>query len=638
MQKFFKSELGRSMVEMLGVLALVGVLSVAAVAGYSYAITKWKANETLSEIGQRAMEESLFLMKPSTNPVLGMQLPETDFGPTSSLGYAVSAFISDVNEDYFEIVLQNVPGAVCQQLIRDDEISIGIFVGETLASGEPSLCGTEETTPEMSFVFRADLSRFDNCSKKGYFDLTDLSCHCSGNTYIDSETNECLCPAGHVWSEDEKTCVESLCPENQYETVTNGCVPCSDQTPYKVSGAGATLCVSVCGEDNKMLYQGLCMDKNRCKWGEEVINHGGGCYPCTNKTLYIPYDSFAESMCKACKQTTGKDHHMTSLGVCVQTDDCIKGTSVRCQSSTGGDGGCCSCTGNNDLVIGGNGVVGPVEKEYCEACLNSAGQKNRKVEGIYCVKIVCDEGEFKGSDGKCYPCSKQGAVSIGTDAALIASCEAESCGREATADGLCQIKDCPEGTSVRLESGACYSCSQETGFNVGTVAADQAACLACSPARHLTSWNYCVLTGRCANVPIYNGAYCIECHDARALLIGTGPVEMKECNENCQGKRIALGSGYCALKSCAEKTQFMDAKGACHDCSYTASVKVGPDDYTQALCRACEQHPRFVINNICYRCDTDETPDVTTEAEKSACTLCTERTISADGKKCILKQ
>ncbi len=40
MQKFFKSELGRSMLEMLGVLALVGVLSIAAVAGYSYALCR----------------------------------------------------------------------------------------------------------------------------------------------------------------------------------------------------------------------------------------------------------------------------------------------------------------------------------------------------------------------------------------------------------------------------------------------------------------------------------------------------------------------------------------------------------------------------------------------------------------------
>ena len=36
---------GRSMVEMLGVLAIIGVLSVGAIAGYSKAMTKYKLNK-----------------------------------------------------------------------------------------------------------------------------------------------------------------------------------------------------------------------------------------------------------------------------------------------------------------------------------------------------------------------------------------------------------------------------------------------------------------------------------------------------------------------------------------------------------------------------------------------------------------
>ena len=40
---------GRSMVEMLGVLAIVGVLSVGAIAGYSKAMTKYRLDKTVSE-------------------------------------------------------------------------------------------------------------------------------------------------------------------------------------------------------------------------------------------------------------------------------------------------------------------------------------------------------------------------------------------------------------------------------------------------------------------------------------------------------------------------------------------------------------------------------------------------------------
>ena len=40
---------GRSMIEMLGVLAIIGVLSVGGIAGYSKAMEKWKINKVISE-------------------------------------------------------------------------------------------------------------------------------------------------------------------------------------------------------------------------------------------------------------------------------------------------------------------------------------------------------------------------------------------------------------------------------------------------------------------------------------------------------------------------------------------------------------------------------------------------------------
>ena len=43
---------GRSMIEMLGVLAIVGVLSVGGIAGYSKAMTKFKINKTTDQISQ----------------------------------------------------------------------------------------------------------------------------------------------------------------------------------------------------------------------------------------------------------------------------------------------------------------------------------------------------------------------------------------------------------------------------------------------------------------------------------------------------------------------------------------------------------------------------------------------------------
>ena len=43
-------ESGRSMIEMLGVLAIIGVLSVGGIAGYSQAMSKFKVTKTIDQI------------------------------------------------------------------------------------------------------------------------------------------------------------------------------------------------------------------------------------------------------------------------------------------------------------------------------------------------------------------------------------------------------------------------------------------------------------------------------------------------------------------------------------------------------------------------------------------------------------
>ena len=46
----FKNQSGRSMIEMLGVLAIIGVLSVGGIAGYSKAMMKYRINKTIEQI------------------------------------------------------------------------------------------------------------------------------------------------------------------------------------------------------------------------------------------------------------------------------------------------------------------------------------------------------------------------------------------------------------------------------------------------------------------------------------------------------------------------------------------------------------------------------------------------------------
>ncbi len=56
MKNFYKNEeTGRSMVEMLGVLAIIGVLSIGGISGYSKAMSKFRVNKTLDQISMLVM-------------------------------------------------------------------------------------------------------------------------------------------------------------------------------------------------------------------------------------------------------------------------------------------------------------------------------------------------------------------------------------------------------------------------------------------------------------------------------------------------------------------------------------------------------------------------------------------------------
>ena len=50
------SESGRSMVEMLGTLAIIGVLSVGAIGGYSYGMDKYRANTIMNDVMLRSVD------------------------------------------------------------------------------------------------------------------------------------------------------------------------------------------------------------------------------------------------------------------------------------------------------------------------------------------------------------------------------------------------------------------------------------------------------------------------------------------------------------------------------------------------------------------------------------------------------
>ena len=105
-KNYKRSQKGRSMVEMLGVLAIVGVLSVGGVYGYGVAMKKHKANEALHKASLMATTVSAYAM--SNDGDLPSSI--TDF---TNSGYATT--LSD-NGTQFKLTVAGIGFDVCTQM------------------------------------------------------------------------------------------------------------------------------------------------------------------------------------------------------------------------------------------------------------------------------------------------------------------------------------------------------------------------------------------------------------------------------------------------------------------------------------------------------------------------------------------
>ena len=111
MKKTRKNESGRSMVEMLGVLAVVGVLSVGGISAYTTAMEKNKANELLHRASMLATTISAQAM--TNNGTLPSTV--TSFGNTNYGTFSTTA-TEALDGKGFSIEISNMDSAVCTQM------------------------------------------------------------------------------------------------------------------------------------------------------------------------------------------------------------------------------------------------------------------------------------------------------------------------------------------------------------------------------------------------------------------------------------------------------------------------------------------------------------------------------------------
>ncbi|MBQ9738029.1 MAG: hypothetical protein IJV75_00740 [Alphaproteobacteria bacterium] len=178
-------ESGRSMVEMLGTLAIVGVLSVGGIAGYSYGMDKYRANTIINDIMLRAIDVNAQF--DSTGDANLSEWPTTTVGKyaigleNETIGIQVSDLPKRLCEMVFEGMINNATvkiGTTEYDSATDDDIcgdtNTMVFYVDDTASTK-----TEETTTTTEPPCKSDncpCTSNDECNANQYCATTAPSC------------------------------------------------------------------------------------------------------------------------------------------------------------------------------------------------------------------------------------------------------------------------------------------------------------------------------------------------------------------------------------------------------------------------------------------------------------------------------
>ncbi len=259
---------GRSMVEMLGVLAVIGVLSIAGIMGYTYAMTKYQANQIIAEINYIANDIEMQMHRGNKTVSLGDPYGSAgaDDGHINTSGYPLkyncggaeigtcpSGSICDPickYEDMYYIELDDIPLNVCQSVVGTlkhlphlDNIVINDIPEATEAN---CIAGdSDNNSNRIALFFKMEQSAIsrpeDYCTSNNSCKNGNLchnnTCGCQNSEECDplkcdEASQKCICESNDecisAYGNEKPLCVQGICipcPKNEYyDTNTHQCI------------------------------------------------------------------------------------------------------------------------------------------------------------------------------------------------------------------------------------------------------------------------------------------------------------------------------------------------------------------------------------------------------------------------------
>ena len=353
------TEAGRSMVEMLGTLAIIGVLSIGGIAGYTYAMNKSKANDILDGVSKRAVVVSQQM-------ILGNTPSLVEYAGKKIGDYSVT-LDNTRGDGFFGIQISGVEKSVCERLQGQGLVNAAdIYLGD--AYFDESTC-SEGNGNVLTYVFNDTLNvnavaseganggddegvctsgivKVYDCSTKTTTDCCldngntceQPICRCSGDGDCPGQQTcqdgSCSCPldlggySGRLAGDGQTCCNTDDMPWNGtnysgvniaacgcplFGEVVNGTTCCRNGWTTTSEGFYDGVNIAVCGcPDNGDFTEGVC-----CKNSEEW--RGDGYYPIEEPgPCGCPdYGELVEGVCcKNGNEWMGDDYYDNGIGVC----------------------------------------------------------------------------------------------------------------------------------------------------------------------------------------------------------------------------------------------------------------------------------------------------------------------------------
>ena len=282
---------GRTLLEMLAVLAIIGVLSVAALMGFRYALDKHKANSIYQDVHLLA----LHVMDTGKDTV------PSDFYPQSGMTFGID---TTTYANGFVVTVSDVSEKVCDKIRTVDDTSIEeVYVG---SEGHTTCSGSQA----MGFMFLYDGSLSSGGgTSSGSGSGTEPEDPCAG--MVCQHGGSCvdgMCHCVNGYTGDYCEIEPNLCAD----VVLTACqASCDPVTGLIVNQSDGTAC-TISDNQSGTCLNGICEASSSCEDGIEVIGKNGHIF-CRSQRLMshaeaeewcVTQSRTLSSMSKLCKTET----------------------------------------------------------------------------------------------------------------------------------------------------------------------------------------------------------------------------------------------------------------------------------------------------------------------------------------------